>query len=289
MDTMNNLQKKDTFTSLELMEQINHFRVLEGNRSKLRHDTLRAIIKDEFEEEILSQDILEKAIASNGGRPIKMFILTASQAKQVLVRESKFVRRAVIKYIEQLENQLAAKSVDVSKLRYTVWANRRVMTTRDLSSFTGVAQEIIGNLVRKYNITHVVLTGQLLKEYKTMNRLMRDTASARMLLSLDSVLRFLKCAQLWHVSLVEKIKHYFRVEDIVQEKSISEELVSIRSEEILSAVDDMTDKLITAKVLLQELISLKRTKEGHKRFMEVIKNLSFTIANDAFILDKKVL
>ena len=51
----------------------------------------------------------------------------------------------------------------------------------------------------------------------------------------------------------------------------------------------MTDKLITTKVLLQELISLKRTKEGHKRFMEVIKNLSFTIANDAFILDKKVL
>lgn len=286
---MNNLQRKDTFTSLELVEQINHFRTLEENRNRLRHDTLLSIIRDEFEEEISLQKILESNYTNSRGRQYPMFILTASQAKQVLVRESKFVRRAVIKYIEQLENQLAAKSVDVSKLRYTVWANRRVMTTRDLSSFTGLAQEVIGNLVRKYNVAHVVLAGKALKEYKTMNRLMRDTASARMLLPLDSVLRFLKCVQLWHVSLVEKIKHYFRVEDIAPVKPITEELVSIRSEEILSAVDDMTDKLITAKVLLHELISLKRTKGDHKKFMEVIKNLLYGISSDAFTLDKKVL
>lgn len=35
-----------------------------------------------------------------------MFILTLSQAKQVLVRESKYVRRAVIQYIEKLEASL---------------------------------------------------------------------------------------------------------------------------------------------------------------------------------------
>ena len=35
-----------------------------------------------------------------------MFILTFSQAKQVLVRESKAVRKAVIKYLEELENKL---------------------------------------------------------------------------------------------------------------------------------------------------------------------------------------
>lgn len=283
------IKKQSTFTSLELVEQINNFREIEGSRFKLRHDNLMAIIRDEFEEEISLLKIQESNYTNSRGRQYPMFILTASQAKQVLVRESKFVRRAVIKYIEQLENQLAAKSVDVSKLRYTIWENSRVMTTRDLSSFIGLAQEVIGNLIRKYQIAHVVLTGKALKEYKSMNGLKSDSASARMLLSIDSVLHFLKCAQLRSVSLVNKIKHYFRVEDIVQEKPITEELVSIRSEEILSAVDDMTDKLITTKVLLQELISLKRTKEGHKRFMEVIKNLSFTIANDAFILDKKVL
>lgn len=98
-----NLKVKNEMTSLELVEQINFFREKEGNRPKLRHDTIRDIIKDEFSEEILSQKILEKSISSKGGRPTKMFILTLSQAKQVLVRESKYVRRAVIEYIEKLE------------------------------------------------------------------------------------------------------------------------------------------------------------------------------------------
>lgn len=35
-----------------------------------------------------------------------MYILTLNQAKQVLMRESKFVRKAMIKYIEELENKL---------------------------------------------------------------------------------------------------------------------------------------------------------------------------------------
>lgn len=98
--------KKESINSLELLEQINFFRVLDGNKAELRHDTLRDIIKDEFEEEILSQKILEKSISSTGGRPTKIFELTLSQAKQVLVRESKAVRRAVIHQIEKLENQI---------------------------------------------------------------------------------------------------------------------------------------------------------------------------------------
>lgn len=35
-----------------------------------------------------------------------MYILTYNQAKQVLLRESKFVRRAVIHYVERLEEEL---------------------------------------------------------------------------------------------------------------------------------------------------------------------------------------
>lgn len=98
--------KKKTITSLELLEQINFFRWKEGNKTPLRHDNLRAIIKDEFEEEILSLKIQEKPISSNGGRPIKVYILTYEQGKQVLMRESKFVRKAVIEYIQKLERSL---------------------------------------------------------------------------------------------------------------------------------------------------------------------------------------
>lgn len=99
-----------TITSLELVDQINVFRANESKK-ELRHDTLRSIIKEEFEEEILSQNILEKPISSNGGRPSLVYELSLSQAKQVLVRESKFVRKAVIAYIEKLETALQQASL----------------------------------------------------------------------------------------------------------------------------------------------------------------------------------
>ena len=47
-----NLVKKDTLTSLELLEQINLFRIEEGKDNLLRHDNLLQVIRDEFEEEI---------------------------------------------------------------------------------------------------------------------------------------------------------------------------------------------------------------------------------------------
>ena len=109
------LNANETITSLELLEEINLFREEESKsnplneRKLLRHDTLRSIIKDEFEEEILSQNILEKSISSNGGRPTSIYILSLGQAKQVLVRESKFVRKAVICYIDKLEKSLSNK------------------------------------------------------------------------------------------------------------------------------------------------------------------------------------
>ena len=107
---------KDRITSLELLEQINLFRKQEGKKKDLRHDTLRDIKKDEIEEERLFQKILEKSISSNGGRPIKSFELTLNQAKQVLMRESKFVRRAVIHYIERLENALKSNKSQKEQL-----------------------------------------------------------------------------------------------------------------------------------------------------------------------------
>lgn len=106
---MTDLVKKDTLTSLELVREINVFRQEEGNRSELKHSDLLKIIRDEFEEEINGGKIscVEYKDAKGEMRP--MFILTLSQAKQVLVRESKFVRKAVIAYIEKLENALKQK------------------------------------------------------------------------------------------------------------------------------------------------------------------------------------
>lgn len=92
-------------SSLVLCEQINIFRQVDGN-SELAHKTLLAIIRDEFEEEIAGQEILLGSYLDKNNQSRPMFNLTHSQAKQVLVRESKKVRKAVIAYIEKLEKAL---------------------------------------------------------------------------------------------------------------------------------------------------------------------------------------
>lgn len=99
-----------------------------GKYTELRHDTLLNVIRDEFSEEINKRKILaienEKsnaqkilAVKSNKqniylsqyldekGEKRDMYVLPLEKAKQVLMRESKFVRKAVIKYIDYLENQ----------------------------------------------------------------------------------------------------------------------------------------------------------------------------------------
>lgn len=100
------VQNKNQITSLELLEQINFFRNQEGNRAELQHKTLLEIIRDEFSEEIAEQKILLGSYKDKQNQERPMFELTPSQAKQVLVRESKFVRKAVIHYLEELENKL---------------------------------------------------------------------------------------------------------------------------------------------------------------------------------------
>lgn len=101
---------KDTITSLELVEQINIFRKEEGKKRELQHNDLLKIIRTEFEEEIREGKISLSSytsITGNGTRKeYPMYILTLDQGKQVLMRESKYVRRAMIHYIEELENKV---------------------------------------------------------------------------------------------------------------------------------------------------------------------------------------
>jgi hypothetical protein len=117
---MNELMDKNDMTSLELLEQINLFRKEEykeklknntlteaekekGKFTELLHKSLLDIIRDEFSEEINERKILPVEYKDKKGEKRPMFILTLNQAKQVLLRESKYVRRAVIQYIEKLE------------------------------------------------------------------------------------------------------------------------------------------------------------------------------------------
>jgi hypothetical protein len=99
-------QNQNTITSLKLVEQVNFFRLKVESKKPIRHDTLLNVIRDEFEEEIGVQKLLETPYVNNqNGQTYSIFNLSLSQAKQVLARESKHVRKAVIQYIEELENK----------------------------------------------------------------------------------------------------------------------------------------------------------------------------------------
>ena len=85
-----------------------YIRKEEGKESDLLHKNLLAVIRDEFEDEINGLKIQPVNYKDKKGEERPMFILTLSQAKQVLLRESKFVRKHVISYIEKLEEALVS-------------------------------------------------------------------------------------------------------------------------------------------------------------------------------------
>ena len=131
------LKNEKTISSLDLVKEINVFRQKEfeykkenglklgkveeknNKATELRHDTLINIIRDEFEEEIQLQNILELQrtieTSNKGTKLVPYFELTLEQAKQIYSRESKFVRRRMIEYIKKLENENNLLKSEITK------------------------------------------------------------------------------------------------------------------------------------------------------------------------------
>lgn len=123
---LDKIMNKDKITSLELLEQINIFRNQEGT-PKTNHKDLLIIIETEFtdinrkrtnggvcpetrtliKEQLNQEDIEVGEYTHPQNKQIyPMYILPLSKAKQCLLKESKFVRKRMIHYIEELENKL---------------------------------------------------------------------------------------------------------------------------------------------------------------------------------------
>jgi hypothetical protein len=125
IESTKNILNTNQITTLELVEQINFFRSEQKlkspkNRlySNITHDSLIKIIRDEFEEEIRLGEVNDTPyIHPQNGQKYTLFNLTISQAKQVLVRESKVVRKAVIKHLENLENKVELAPANTSLYR----------------------------------------------------------------------------------------------------------------------------------------------------------------------------
>ena len=129
---------KESINSKELLKQINIFREMEykekeanntlteaqkkrGHYIELQHNDLLKKIRDEFniqvnegknplvENKIIPTSvngIFETSYKDDKGELRPMFILTIDQAKQVLLRESRIVRKKVIEYLNLLEKRI---------------------------------------------------------------------------------------------------------------------------------------------------------------------------------------
>ena len=187
---MNEIKNENEITSLELLEQINIFREKEykfkskngtltkakikrGKAVELLHQDLLNIIRDEFEEEISVSEYKDKT-----GRKLPMFVLTLNQAKQVLIRESKFVRKAVIEYIEKLEEAIKKLAKPKSKADVYLelyklelknerlqkcedFINTRIKmnklyTTTEVAQMFNITPNQLHKVLEKYNIIKIV-------------------------------------------------------------------------------------------------------------------------------------
>jgi anti-repressor protein len=98
--TMNLGNSNDLHSSRYLVEQINIFRKEEGNRAELAHFTLLSKIESEFVDEIADKYILVSEYKDKSGKSNKMYELNYEQSLQILMSESKTVRKAVIEVLK---------------------------------------------------------------------------------------------------------------------------------------------------------------------------------------------
>ena len=137
MNYLEKLENKEdkTITSLELLELINIFRQREyefkkqnktlteaekrrGHYVELVHKDLLKVINDEFDIEINEGKISLVEYKDKKGESRPMYILDLEQAMQLLSRESKFVRRAVIQKLKELQNRIKQLEEQISKENY---------------------------------------------------------------------------------------------------------------------------------------------------------------------------
>ena len=110
---LSDIHNKTEWTSIELVDVINHFRAIDGKKTMLQHKDFLKVLRDEFDKEINEGNFSPVSYQDKKGEFRPMYHLTSSQAKQVLIRESKAVRRAVIQMLEYLENEHSTNIVSV--------------------------------------------------------------------------------------------------------------------------------------------------------------------------------
>lgn len=103
---LTNFNSEKTFSSLFLVEQINLFRFKEDNKSQLRHADFLSKIEREFEEEIAERIISLGSYQDANGQYRKCYELNYEQSLQILMSESKIVRKGCIEVMKSQQEKI---------------------------------------------------------------------------------------------------------------------------------------------------------------------------------------
>lgn len=101
MEELMKFDKIKTFSSIYLCERVNFYR-REEFKKELLHKSLLEKIRKEFEEEINEQEILPVVYKDQKGQDRPMFELTYEQSLQLLMSESKIVRKRVVEELKTI-------------------------------------------------------------------------------------------------------------------------------------------------------------------------------------------
>jgi hypothetical protein len=94
------ISNEQKYTSKFLVEQINQLRKIEGNETDVRHSDLIKKIEKEFEQEINEGNISSVEIKDLKGEFRKAYELTFEESLQLLMSESKTVRKGCIQIMK---------------------------------------------------------------------------------------------------------------------------------------------------------------------------------------------
>jgi len=106
---LTNFNSEQIYSSLYLVEQINIFRKEEGNQSELRHSDFLKKIEKEFDDEIAERNISPSSYLAGNGKQEKCYELTFEHSLQILMSESKTVRKRVIDVLKQQQEKQVPK------------------------------------------------------------------------------------------------------------------------------------------------------------------------------------
>ncbi len=105
MTDLINLNNEQKFTSLYLVEQINIYRKEEGSNDLFHSDFLKKIER-EFNEEIGEGKISPTSYTDKSNRQSKCYELTFEQSLQILMSESKTVRKRVVEVLKKQQETI---------------------------------------------------------------------------------------------------------------------------------------------------------------------------------------